>query len=105
MKPRFLAVDIFSQTIKAFDTMEVMIANCPGLEIAEGDWLFFAPDGSPLEAEFSVNPEVQRDGRWGFTNGVYTLRKGEGPHFHEWMSEHCSKVGDIHFGTYAYFYD
>ena len=105
MKSKFIAVDIFRQCIEAFDTQEALIASCPGLEIAEGDFLFFAPDGSPLEAEFSVDPEVERDGRWVFTNGIYTLRKGDGLTFQEWVSELSARDGEIRFGTYAYFYD
>ncbi len=99
MRSKFLAVNISMQFIEAFDTVQALVARCPGLEIAEGDWLFFAPDGTPLEAEFSIEPEVQRDGRWVFTNGLYELRKGNGPNFQEWLSELCLKSGDFRFGT------
>jgi hypothetical protein len=105
MKSRFLAVNTSLQFIEAFDNAEALIARCPGLEIAEGDWLFFAPDGSRLEAEFSVDPEVERDGHWVFTDGVYSLRKAEGLTFQEWMSEQCQQNGDLLYGTRAYFYD
>ncbi|HMN74207.1 MAG TPA: hypothetical protein PKA55_20280 [Rhodoblastus sp.] len=43
------------------------------LDIAEGDWSFFAADGSPLEAHFSTVPKINHDQNT-YENGVYDLR-------------------------------
>ncbi len=51
--------------------------NCEGLSIVEGDWLFFAADGSPLEAYFSEPARIFPEKNT-YTNGKYSLRPTSG---------------------------
>ncbi|HVZ28936.1 MAG TPA: hypothetical protein VG839_00990 [Asticcacaulis sp.] len=87
---KYLAVNVSLQLIEAFETEQAMIARCPGVEVLEGNWLFFAPSGSPLAAHFSQPPRI------------YSLRAAEGPTFQAWLSGLCAKDGGFRFGTLDY---
>ena len=90
--PPAAAVFAFNTVFKAmevFETCGEAIACCPGLEIAEGDWLFFAANGFPLEAVFSIDPVVQEGERWVFSNGIYDLKPGEGPSLTAFLFDLC----------------
>ena len=47
------------------------ISYCEGWDVSEGGWLFFAADGSPMEAVFSE--PASRSG-WVISHGHYSLR-------------------------------
>ena len=98
MNTRVITVNIALNFIEVFDTLEEAVKRCPGLEIAEGDWLFFSGDGSPLEAVFSRDAYVDTE-RLVYGNGVYTLSAGTGLNFQDWLFEFCKTTGDFRFGT------
>jgi len=80
------------KTMEVFATYVDATVRVPGLEIAEGDWLFFAGDGSSLNAVYSVDPFV-RDG--GYSNGVYDLHPGEGPNLMVFLFDMCRGTDGI----------
>ncbi len=80
------------KTMEVFETCAEAVARIPGLEIAEGDWLLFAADGSPLEAVYSVDPVV-RNGI--SSNGVYELKPGEGFSLAAFLFDMCRRPDGI----------
>jgi hypothetical protein len=98
MNMRVIAVNISLNFIEVFDSIEAAVKRCPGLEIAEGDWLFFAGDGSALSAVFSQEPYVDSE-RNVYGNGIYSLASGNGVHLQDWLFDFCRRTGDFHFGT------
>ena len=42
------------KTLTIFPDEKAAVAFCEGLDVAEGDWLFFATDGSPMDPVFSL---------------------------------------------------
>ena len=59
------------------------VANCEGIDVAEGGWEFFAADGVPLEPFFS---KPASRGHLVVTSGKYMLRPAENatrPHLRE----------------------
>jgi hypothetical protein len=71
------ALNILFNTLYVFNSKLDVAEKIEGIEIAEGDWRFFAADGSPMAARFStparINPE-----RNTYTNGVYSLEAASG---------------------------
>jgi len=67
-------------------------AYCDGIEIEDGLWLFFADDGSPLEARF------ERPNRRGpFTvSGIYKLQRALSG---RWLQERLDKVKTVQGGS------
>jgi hypothetical protein len=59
------------KTLMVFPDERAAIGYCEGWDVSEGGWLFFAADGSPMEAVFS-SPAFKS----GFviTHGRYSLR-------------------------------
>jgi hypothetical protein len=59
------------KTLFVFPDEEKAIFHCEGFDVSQGEWLFFASNGSPLEPAFSV-PTSEK----GFviTHGRYSLR-------------------------------
>ena len=94
---KVIAVDISLGFIEALDSIDAAIARCPGLEIAEGDWLFFDGDGQPLEADFLEKPLINPE-KGSYSDGVYTLRPGGGKTFQQWLFDRCREK-DFWFGT------
>ena len=86
------AFNTILKIMEVFATRAEAIARVPGLEIAEGDWLFFAGDGSSLNAVYSVDPFV-REGVYG--NGVYDLQPGEGPNLTAFLFDMCRGTDGI----------
>ena len=90
--PPSTAVFAFNTVFKAmevFTTPAEAVTRVPGLEIAEGDWMFFAANGSPLNAVYSVDPVVQDGERWVLSDGVYDLQPGEGPSLVSFLFDMC----------------
>ena len=98
MNARVIAVNISLNFIEVFDTSEEAIKRCSGIEIAEGDWLFFAGDGAPLAAVFSQEPYVDSK-RNVYGNGTYALAAGSGVNLLDWLFDFCKRTGDFRFGT------
>ena len=58
--------------VRAFATAAEAVTHCPGIDVEDGAWRFFADDGSPLEARF------QRPNRREppfVVNGTYRLER------------------------------
>lgn len=47
------------------------VSYCEGWDVSAGGWLFFAADGSPMEATFS---EPASKNGWVISHGIYSLR-------------------------------
>ena len=89
------------KSMQVFDSHADAMAHCPGLEIAEGDWLFFAADGSRLDAVFAVDPVVQRAGHWVMSNGVYDLKPGSGSSLMAFIFNMCRETDGVWMRTFA----
>lgn len=59
------------KTLMVFPTERDAISFCEGWDVSEGGWLFFAADGSPMEAVFS---EPASKSGWVISHGRYSLR-------------------------------
>ena len=63
-------------------------AYCEGLDVGDGVWLFFAEDGSPLEARFT-----RPNRRGAFTvSGKYTLQRALSG---RWLQERLAEVKTV----------
>lgn len=71
------ALDVTSRRLHVFSSEAEVKQNCEGLSIVEGDWLFYAADGSPLEVHFSVPARIFPEKNT-YTNGEYSLRPAHG---------------------------
>jgi hypothetical protein len=63
--------------LSVFSSAQMAAAFEEGLEIVEGDIVFFAADGSPLKANFSEKPYVDAKNKKYFA-GAYSLEAGKG---------------------------
>jgi hypothetical protein len=72
----------------SFPSTQEAQAHCEGLDVGDGVWLFFANDGSPLEARFT------RPNRRGvFTvSGIYTLQRALSG---RWLQERLAEVKTV----------
>ena len=63
------------RSLEAFANEADAVACCEGIDVASGGYQFFGPNGSPLQAIFTVEPKTS-----GFvvTNGVYHLQSCDG---------------------------
>jgi hypothetical protein len=50
------ALDKDDGRLRAFPTEDEAAAQCKAVDVEDGFWLFFAEDGSPLEARFVKEP-------------------------------------------------
>lgn len=77
--------------LMVFPSAQDAEAYCEGLDVGDGLWLFFADDGSPLEARFS------RPNRRGiFTvSGIYTLQRALSG---RWLQERLAEVKTVEGG-------
>jgi hypothetical protein len=57
--------------LMAFATEPDAISYCEGIDVENGEWSFFAHDGSPLEAHFTT---PNRKGSFTGASGTYVLR-------------------------------
>ena len=75
----------------AFPSAQEAEANCEGIDVGDGLWLFFADDGSPLEARFD------RPNRRGpFTvSGTYKLARALSG---LWLQERLAEVKAVEGG-------
>lgn len=86
---------------KSFDRLDVYRSrseaakNCEGLDVAEGDYLFFDAKGFPLEAVFSKPAYIDTD-RSVYGNGAYALQDGSGETLLEILIELCHRKGHVH---------
>jgi hypothetical protein len=61
-------------------------AHCKGVDVEDGYWLFFAEDGSPLEARFEhPGPATDSDA----VSGAYTLQRAMSG---RWLQERLDQV-------------
>lgn len=59
------------RTLMIFPNESDAVSYCEGWDVSEGGWLFFAADGSPMEAVFS---EPTSKNGWVISHGFYSLR-------------------------------
>jgi hypothetical protein len=80
--------------VKVFAGAQEAEAHCKGLDVGDGVWLFFADDGSPLEARF------ERPNRRGpFTvSGTYKLERALSG---LWLQERLAEVKSVEGGGFA----
>jgi hypothetical protein len=98
---RIFAYNTSSRSFRVFESEAEVIASCPGIEIAEGDWLFFSESGACLEAHFSVPASINAE-RNTYAAGVYTLRAGKGPALSQFLLDLCmSKPEPLHVWTFS----
>ena len=65
------AIATDDRTLTVFPDPASAIAYCEGIDVEDGVWLFWGPDGESLEAAFSQPNE--RGHLW-VASGVYSLR-------------------------------
>ena len=56
----------------AFPTTVEAVSHCEGIDVEDGVWLFFAEDGSPLEARFE---RPNQRGSFSVVSGRYALQR------------------------------
>ena len=78
-------LDLPGKTLTIFSSKAGVAATVQGLEVAEGNWRFFAANGSPLEARFSIPARIHPE-RNTYTNGVYTLEAATGSNLYTLLS-------------------
>ena len=61
--------------LMVFPTAAEAVSYCEGIDVEDGGWLFFAGDGSPLEAQFERPNER---GTFTVRSGTYALRPAIG---------------------------
>jgi len=78
--------------LMTFPGMREAEAHCNGIDVEDGVWLFFADDGSPLEARF------ERPNRRGaFTvSGTYKLQRALSG---RWLQERLDQVKSVQGGA------
>jgi hypothetical protein len=59
------------RTLMVFPSESEAVSYCEGWDVSEGGWLFFAADGSPMEAVFF---EPASKNGWVISHGFYSLR-------------------------------
>jgi hypothetical protein len=72
-----LATD--DNTLMVFGSEKEAIGYCEGLDVFNGNWLFFSQNGTPLKAIFSTAPK----GKWLIDHGKYSLIPDDGPGLRE----------------------
>ena len=77
--------------LRVFPSAREAEAHCEGIDVEDGIWLFFADDGSPLEARF------ERPNRRGaFTvSGTYKLQRALSG---RWLQERLAQVKAVEGG-------
>ena len=80
------ALDKDDGRLLAFPSFEDIGVQCKGVDVRDGFWLFFADDGSPLEARF-LRPEVPADPA--SASHVYNLHRAMSG---RWLQERLDQV-------------
>ena len=62
-------------TLQVFQDADAAVSYAEGVDVEDGGWLFFADDGSQLEAVFLI---PNQRGRFWVTSGRYLLRPSTG---------------------------
>jgi hypothetical protein len=71
--------------LEVFPTEEAAISYCEGVDVEDGNYMFWDSAGQPLEAEFTKPNER---GRFSVLSGVYRLRPAsDGPHLIDALTE------------------
>lgn len=70
----------------ALPTTGEAAAHCKGIDVKDGFWLFFAADGSPLEARFA---RLNQPGDSALLSDVYTLQRAMSG---LWLQERLAQV-------------
>ena len=65
-----LAID--DRTLMVFPDEAQAVAYCEGIDVEEGNWLFFNDNGKPLDAVFTT---PNKHGSFSVMSGVYILRQ------------------------------
>ena len=66
----FFALATDDRGLMAFPTKEALIAYCEGIDVENGNYLFWDADGNPLKAQFS---RPNNRGRFWIASGDYDL--------------------------------
>jgi hypothetical protein len=66
------ALDRDDGKLHAFPSAAEAAAHCNGIDVKDGFWLFFAEDGSPLEARFE---RLDQTGESAAITGAYILQR------------------------------
>jgi hypothetical protein len=80
------ALDTDDGRLQAFPTAAEATAHCKGIDVQDGFWLFFAEDGSPLEARFARENQA-RDSA--LISGAYILQRAMSG---LWLQERLAQV-------------
>ena len=65
------------RSLYTFPTEAEAIANCEGIDVEAGIWLFWNDSGQPLEPKFTI---PNKRGSFTVTNGVYALVSATSTH-------------------------
>lgn len=80
------ALDTDNGSLRAFPSATEAAAHCKGVDVEDGYWLFFAQDGTPLEARFERgNPAANP----GTVVGTYALQRAMSG---RWLQERLADV-------------
>lgn len=80
------ALDTDDGRLLALPSAAEAAAHCKGVDVEDGYWLFFADDGSPLEARFDL---VNRPGTPAAVAGAYILQRAMSG---RWLQERLAQV-------------
>jgi hypothetical protein len=80
------ALDKDNGGLLVFPTTAEAAAHCKGIDVKDGFWLFFAEDGSPLEARFA---RLNQAGDFALLAGGYILQRAMSG---LWLQERLSQV-------------
>ena len=80
------ALDTDDGRLLAFPTTAEAAAHCKGIDVKDGFWLFFAEDGSPLEARFERLNQAEESA---LIPHIYILQRAMSG---QWLQERLAQV-------------
>ena len=83
------ALDTDDGGLLAFASAAEAAAHCKGVDVEDGFWLFFARDGSPLEARFEP---VNQPANPNAVAGTYPLQRAMSG---RWLQERLAQVTTV----------
>lgn len=86
------------RTLKIFASEAETIAYAEGIDVENGEWLFFDECGAPLQAVFT---KPNKRGSFLVESGVYHLQSSEGQGLMELLPQVSSVEGPSELGTTA----